>query len=691
MGAVLGLCSVAQLACCCGSAACSLCCSACPSCRNSTSTRIMYALMLLLGTVAACITLSPGLQETLKKVPFCGSGGSHLTDSITIDCQSAVGYLAVYRMCFALSCFFFLMALIMVGVKSSRDPRGGIQNGFWAIKYLLVIGGIIGAFFIPEGSFGPTWMYFGMIGGFLFILIQLILIVDFAHSWAERWVSNYEESESKGWYAALLLCSLLNYALAITGIVLLYVYFTLPNDCALNKFFISFNLILCAIVSVVSILPSVQEGQPRSGLLQSSVVTLYVVYLTWSSVSNQPDKECNPGFLGIVGKADVKGQNAVAFDSESIIGLVIWMCCVLYSSLRSASSAHKITMSDHVLVKDNGAVRAPGDLALVNNEGGSVVYCLVALTAGGSVVYCLVSLTAGGSVVYCLVSLTAGGSVALCTVCILSLARLVEYQENGSSSEDGGEAGRKVWDNEDESVAYSWSFFHIMFGLATLYVMMTLTNWYSPNSSLETLNANSASVWVRMGGTVRDRCAYKGCRNTRVNTGTKLSMFRFPITNRQRCVEWILRSGNDAFLELPEIKLKRKQLCAHHFAGDQFKDSRRNYLTSTALPMSYNLLDKPQTLDGKPSTCEPVSGAKDVTCLGDDKQEGGKLHFNDYIIDIDTALQLVGEPGLLPRHPLVHSGKVSPQECTTSLHLETSTDSLSPLSLNFLQESDPAE
>nr|CAD7458355.1 unnamed protein product [Timema tahoe] len=438
MGAVLGLCSVAQLACCCGSAACSLCCSACPSCRNSTSTRIMYALMLLLGTVAACITLSPGLQETLKKVPFCGSGGSSLTDSITIDCQSAVGYLAVYRMCFALSCFFFLMALIMVGVKSSRDLRGGIQNGFWAIKYLLVIGGIIGAFFIPEGSFGPTWMYFGMIGGFLFILIQLILIVDFAHSWAERWVSNYEESESKGWYAALLLCSLLNYALAITGIVLLYVYFTLPNDCALNKFFISFNLILCAIVSVVSILPSVQEGQPRSGLLQSSVVTLYVVYLTWSSVSNQPDKECNPGFLGIVGKADVNGQNAVAFDSESIIGLVIWMCCVLYSSLRSASSAHKITMSDHVLVKDNGAVRAPGDLALVNNE------------------------------------------------------------ENGSSAGDGGEDGRKVWDNEDESVAYSWSFFHIMFGLATLYVMMTLTNWYSPNSSLETLNANSASVWVKI-------------------------------------------------------------------------------------------------------------------------------------------------------------------------------------------------
>lgn len=70
---------------------------------------------------------------------------------------------------------------------------------FWAIKYLVVIAGMIGSFFIPEGSFSPTWMYFGMAGGFAFIIIQLILIVDFAHSWAESWVGNYEETESKKW------------------------------------------------------------------------------------------------------------------------------------------------------------------------------------------------------------------------------------------------------------------------------------------------------------------------------------------------------------------------------------------------------------------------------------------------------------------------------------------------------------
>lgn len=183
-------------------------------------------------------------------------------------------------------------------------------------------------------------------------------------------------------------------------------------------------------MSAAAIMPKVQEHQPRSGLLQASVVSLYTLYLTWSAMSNQPDTNCKPNFSSVIngGSPSDPGQKPT-FDAESIVGLIIWFCCVLYSSIRTASNGQteRLIGSDKVLAKD----------------------------------------------------------------------------ETGSSGSAGGdlqevESGGKVWDNEADGVAYSWSFFHLMFALATLYVMMTLTNWYKPTSDLSTLSSNEASVWVKI-------------------------------------------------------------------------------------------------------------------------------------------------------------------------------------------------
>ncbi|CAL8071975.1 unnamed protein product [Orchesella dallaii] len=441
MGAALGLLTAGQLACCCGSAACSLCCTACPSCKNSTSSRIMYALMLLVGVVVCCIMLSPGLQKQMEGLPFCkhtGDTNSGITANIlgefqTVPCSEIVGYLAVYRVCFAMTIFFTVMSLIMIGVRNSRDPRAGIQNGFWGLKYIIVIGICIGAFYIPEGNFGTTWMYFGMIGGFLFIGIQLILIVDFAHSWAESWVSKYEEDESRGWYCALLSSTGLCYGLVITAVVLFWKFYTGTgdgdNNCGVNKFIIIFNLILCVIVSIVSILPRVQEFQPTSGLLQSSIVSLYTMYLTWSAMSNSPEATCKPHLIGGDGTVTPDGAHP-GMDTQGIVGLVIFIACVLYSSIRTSSQSARLSLGNDLLA-DTASV-TPSDPE-----------------AGGG-----------------------------------------RLRDNTHDT--------KVWDNEEEGVTYSWSFFHVMFVLATLYVMMTLTNWFTPNSTLETLSSNTSSVWVKI-------------------------------------------------------------------------------------------------------------------------------------------------------------------------------------------------
>lgn len=46
-----------------------------------------------------------------------------------------------------------------------------------------------------------AWFVIGICGAAVFILIQLVLLVDFAHSWNESWVERMDEGNPKCWYA----------------------------------------------------------------------------------------------------------------------------------------------------------------------------------------------------------------------------------------------------------------------------------------------------------------------------------------------------------------------------------------------------------------------------------------------------------------------------------------------------------
>ncbi|PIN88205.1 hypothetical protein AB205_0128600 [Aquarana catesbeiana] len=410
-----------EIPCLCGSAPCLLC-RCCPSGNNSTVTRLIYAAFLLLGVGVACVMLMPGMEEHLKKIPgFCedGIGSSIPGVSGHVNCDVLVGYKAVYRVCFGMAMFFLLFSLLMIKVKSSQDPRASVHNGFWFFKFAAAI------------AITVVWFYVGMGGAFCFILIQLVLLIDFAHSWNESWVEKMEEGNSRCWYAALLSATAINYALSLVAIVLFYVYYTHPEGCAENKAFISVNMLLCLGSSVLSVLPKIQESQPRSGLLQSSVITIYTMYLTWSAMTNEPDRKCNPSLLGIIGynTTTTPGQVQVVqwWDAQGIVGLVLFLLCVLYSSIRTSnnSQVNKLTLtSDEATLIEDGA-RSDGSLS------------------------------------------------------------------------DSDDVHRAV-DNERDGVTYSYSFFHFMLFLASLYIMMTLTNWYSPDSTYETMTSKWPSVWVKM-------------------------------------------------------------------------------------------------------------------------------------------------------------------------------------------------
>ncbi|KFO78865.1 Serine incorporator 2, partial [Cuculus canorus] len=350
--------------CLCGPAPCLLCCC-CPSAKNSTISRLLFTLFLFLGTLVSIIMIIPGVEKELYKLPgFCEGSGSVLGLQTHVNCSSFLGHKAVYRMSFAMASFFFLFAVLMVCVRSSKDPRAAVQNGFWFFKFLVLVGITVGAFYIPDGAFTLVWYYFGMVGSFLFTLVQLILLIDFAHSWSQLWLRNADESNAKGWYAALCIVTFIFYTISIAGIVLLYIYYTKPEGCTEGKVLISINLILCLIVSVVSILPKIQDAQPHSGLLQASFITLYTIYITWSALANVPTQACNPTLLVRNSTSSAATTQVTTWwDAPSIVGLVIFILCTLFISVRS---------SDHpqvnkLMLTEESTARAGGEAAAVES------------------------------------------------------------------------------------------------------------------------------------------------------------------------------------------------------------------------------------------------------------------------------------------------------------------------------------
>uniref|UniRef100_A0A8C2E7N6 Si:ch73-267c23.10 n=1 Tax=Cyprinus carpio TaxID=7962 RepID=A0A8C2E7N6_CYPCA len=245
-----------------------------------------------------------------------------------------------------------------------------------------------------------------------------------------------------------------NYILSFTAAVLCYNIYAQPEGCMLNKFFISFNMLLCVIASALSVMPRIQEYQPRSGapgLLQSSIMTLYTMYFTWSAMTNESDRTCNPSLISIfqqitsstVTPLEIENQTAVIivdieetvpsapylqwWDAQSIVGFAIFVLCILYSSIRSSntSQVNKLTL-------------AAKDTTVVDES--------------------------------CTVSPETAEEVTAPT----------------------------VEDNKRDTVQYSYAFFHFMLFLASLYIMMTLTNWYSPDADYSAMTSKWPAVWVKI-------------------------------------------------------------------------------------------------------------------------------------------------------------------------------------------------
>ncbi|KAJ5460416.1 uncharacterized protein N7458_001968 [Penicillium daleae] len=304
---------------CCGAATCSAVCSACGKFQNSMATRIAYAIILLINSIVSWIMLTPWAMKKLQ----------HLTlDYMEIKCdgKECHGWVAVHRINFGLGLFHLILALLLLGVKNSRDSRAALQNGFWGPKIVIWLGFVVMSFFIPEPFFFVYGNYIAFFCAMLFLLLGLTLLVDLAHTWAELCLQKIEDSDSRLWRGLLIGSTLGMYLASIVMTILMYIFFA-KSGCSMNQAAITVNLIVFMIISAVSVQPAVQESNPRAGLAQAAMVTVYCTYLTLSAVSLEPDdNNCNPLI-----------RSSSPRVATIILGAIVTMATVAYTTTRAAT------------------------------------------------------------------------------------------------------------------------------------------------------------------------------------------------------------------------------------------------------------------------------------------------------------------------------------------------------------------
>eukprot|EP01029_Cantina_marsupialis_P009810 TRINITY_DN2263_c0_g1_i2.p1 TRINITY_DN2263_c0_g1~~TRINITY_DN2263_c0_g1_i2.p1 ORF type:complete len:207 (+),score=48.08 TRINITY_DN2263_c0_g1_i2:72-692(+) len=178
---------------------CGGCCAACMAvkciscCIPKNISKVYYLFIMIASTILALVFRKWGDEMFVDfkiwgwEIYKIGCGEGELQDK-------CVGAHGVYRVSAATAVFFLIMAIITL-IAPKLNTKG------FLLKIILLIGLIFGSFFVDNNVY-DVYADVSRWTSFLFLLMQVILLIDFAHDWHEYWMEKADEvDEEKGFVA----------------------------------------------------------------------------------------------------------------------------------------------------------------------------------------------------------------------------------------------------------------------------------------------------------------------------------------------------------------------------------------------------------------------------------------------------------------------------------------------------------
>ncbi|XP_017621142.1 uncharacterized protein LOC108465329 [Gossypium arboreum] len=244
--------------------------------KKSLRARYLYGIIFLITNLTAWFIRDYGhtIFPPLYYKKACGVRGS--------DCFQTLGVLRVSLGCFI---FFLLMFLTTFSTRKLYEACSKWHSGWWALKFFLLVVSMVVPFFLPPG-FIQIYGEVARIGAGIFLLLQLVSVIEFIRWWNKYWASDEQSKQS---CTIALFTSTVFYVASICEIVSMYYFYAPRPSCSLNIFFITWTAILLIVMMAMSL-----HSKVNRGLLSSGIMAAYVVFLCWSAIRSEPaDEKCN--------------------------------------------------------------------------------------------------------------------------------------------------------------------------------------------------------------------------------------------------------------------------------------------------------------------------------------------------------------------------------------------------------------